>query len=112
MPLLCLHIRSMNKYTSVLVEVRDTDNKKFILGLTNMQSNTVVQANECVAPLVLKEGWNMLSVDLADIVHRAFGVKYSKTICVQVSATCRLWHLFFQDQAYADAELPPYVRVL
>ena len=46
------------------------------------------------------------------MVHRAFGVKYKRTTRVQVWSTCRLWHAFFEDQPYADAELPPYLRVL
>jgi len=92
--------------------VRDAEGKTYVVKLTNMQSSTVVQSAECTAPLTLTLGWNNVSIDIPDIVHRAFGVKYDTTVRVQVQSTCRLWHAFFEEQLYADAELPYYLRVL
>ena len=64
MPILTLHIRNMKKSVALILQVADEEHKKFLFKLSNMQSSTVVQGNECTAPLTLSEGWNNVSIDL------------------------------------------------
>ena len=109
---LILQMKNLNKYTAIEVEIIDSSRKRRKLQLTNSQSKVKIKENECSMPLVLSEGWNYVPLDLQSLVHNAYGTDLRRTICVQVFASCRLLHVFFQAQPYADAELPKHLQVL
>ena len=53
---------------------------------------------QAAMPLTLKNGWNRLSIDLEDIVRRAFGTSHQTATRVRIHANCRLAKVYFQDR--------------
>lgn len=58
-----------------------------------------------IIPLQLAEGWNMIQVDLAELVRSQYGTKYIETIRVTINANCRIRQIYFSDQLYEEEEL-------
>lgn len=110
--LLSLHVENTGSYFGFEVEVVDSKGKQRRLAMNNNQSVCRVRTSECSMPLVLTPGWNMLLVDLADMVHRAFGTEFAVVQTVIVHATCRIWHVFLHDEQLAEPQLPPSLRVI
>ncbi|GFS68602.1 cilia- and flagella-associated protein 20, partial [Nephila pilipes] len=66
------------------------------------------QIEECMGTrrLILKGGWNIIKLDLADMTRTAFGTTYVETLRVQIHANLRVRRVYFCDRLYADHELP------
>lgn len=109
---LSLHMEHMDSYTGVELDVRDRDGVQRTLVCGNNQSLVRIKDGRCSMPLVLKPGWNHVTLDLEDLVSRAFGAEHASVHRVLVHARCRLWHAFLHNRPVLDPELPDSVRVV
>ena len=109
---LVLHVKHLEKYCSVEVEVIDSLRKRRKLQASNNQSKVKVKDEICSMPLELQTGWNYLCLDLEQLLNDAFGTHFRRAICVQIFASCRVWRAFFQSDMFADAEMPPHLQVI
>ena len=110
--LLTLHVECLDAYMGIEVEASDHTGVLRRVAMNNNQSVVRVRGDECCMPLVLRPGWNMLCLDLDDIIFRAFGTHYTELHTVLIHACCRVWHLFAHDERVSDPELPKHLRVI
>lgn len=109
---LAFHVKNENSFLKLKLKVMDSSGVVRQLILTNQRSTVYCYRNVCEMPLLLGPGWQYINLDIAEIVPRAFGTQYTSCRGVQVSGTCKVSKIYFQDREYADAELPSYLCVL
>mgnify|MGYP001124728857 CR=1 FL=1 len=80
--------------------------------LTNRVSAIRVGVESATLPLALAAGWNHLALNLPDLAAAAFGETYHAATGVILHAATRVAHVYFQDRAFADCDLPPFLRTL
>jgi hypothetical protein len=110
--LLVIHINAVRRFMKIILQLRDVEGKSFSLELSNKRSTVCIENGNCKTPLEIGDGWQRICLDLDDIMHRAFGVKFSTCTEITVCGSCRLSKLYFQNKEYADAQLPKFLRVL
>jgi hypothetical protein len=113
LPLLALHLKGLGRHCSIELEVEDAAGALRRVSASNRQASVRVEAGASVAmPLDLAPGWNHLRIDVPDVLQRAFGVAYGRTVSVAVLASCRVARIWFENRAFEDVELPPFLRTL
>jgi Protein of unknown function (DUF667) len=111
-PLLCMHIKMLEQFCSLEIEIVDDTKRYRSINLSNARSVATIEGSKARLPLQLANGWNHVSIDLDEIVQLAFGSQYLTTCQVAVCGSCRVSKIFFQDAVYADVQLPKHLRVL
>ncbi|KAJ0396210.1 hypothetical protein ATCC90586_003918 [Pythium insidiosum] len=111
---LVLFIKNMEHFVELQVEVLDDQQKYRHIRLTNARSLAKVEPKTCQLPLVMgsRPGWRYLCMDLQDLTHRAFGSQHVTTTQLRIAGRLRLLRVFFQDELYADSDLPSYLTFL
>ncbi len=109
--LLTLHVENVDHYFGLEIDLDDASGRPHRIAAANNQSLVRVRGNECSVPLVTDSGWICVSLDLRDMMQRAFGVSFGCVRSVFVHAVCRVWHAYLHDQPVADALLPENLRV-
>lgn len=110
LPLLVLHVKDVGRFFAIEVDCADADGAPLRIVVSNRQRSVRVQGAHAALPLATVPGWNVLRIDVADAVWRAFGRAYAGTTQVAVTATCRVARVFFEVRPFEDAELPAFLR--
>lgn len=112
MPFLVLHIKNMVRFLSFEIIFKDTINKTRKITFSNKRSTAVIDGDIANLPLEIGEGWRYVNINLNDFSSRCFGTdcKQVKEICI--NGSCRVSKIFFQEECYADVELPNFLRVI
>jgi hypothetical protein len=101
----------LNKYVSLSVEIEDTTGKLHRFTISNSCTVVRIRLDSADLPLTLTQGWNKLTLNLADLTQACFNSTYSSTHRVRILASCRLRRVYFSDQAYPDFALPSCLRI-
>jgi len=109
---LVLHIKNLEKFTSLDVEIVDDAKLYRAFHLSSRRTIATITPEQCELPMMLGSGWQVIHLDLEDMVRRAYGTGYLSTVQVTINGTCRVAKAFFSDVIYADAQLPPFLRVV
>lgn len=109
---LVLHLRNINKFMSLEVQLLDDSESYRTFHVSNGRSITTISNDLCEMPLHLGDHWQFVKLDLEDLTHCAFGTCYSSISRIKVWSSCRVGVMFLSDRIYSDAELPPFLRVL
>jgi len=117
---LVLFVKNLARFFSLHVEVLDDKRKYRELCATNARSLARVDlqaghGGTCQLPLLFggdQEGWRYLCMDLQELTREAFGTTHVATTLVRIGGDCCVLRAFFQDERYADAELPPHLTFL
>ncbi|GMF11690.1 unnamed protein product [Phytophthora lilii] len=111
---LVMFIKNMDLFMEFRVEVLDDSQKYRQFTVTNTRSLARVEDSACQLPLAFGEhpGWRYLCMDLQDLTNQAFGTRHVTTTEVRINGNCRLLRIFFQDERYADADLPAHLTFL
>ncbi|KAH7479011.1 hypothetical protein PRIC1_009434 [Phytophthora ramorum] len=111
---LVMFIKNMDLFLEFQVEVLDDAQKYRQLTVTNTRSLARVEDSRCQLPLAfgMQPGWRYLCMDLQDVTQQAFGTRHVTTTEVRIAGNCRLLRMFFQDERYADADLPAHLTFL
>lgn len=113
LPILTLHIMDLGKFMDIELALVDHIGALRHVLITNRQSTIRVTTEEASLPLAVTPGtWSMLRLNLAQIMAAAFGKDYAMCSGVVLHSSMRVARAFFSDREYADAELPPFLRVL
>lgn len=114
LPQLVLMLRHLEKFMSFQIEIQDTTKTYRILQFSNKVSIARVSATRAILPLdlVTSSEWQYLPIQLDELTSLCFGVTYAATVQIQIKATCRILKIFFQDQPYADIQLPEHLKVM
>jgi len=110
---LCLHLKNLDKFVHLTIFCQCSSGQIRQVVLTNKRSNVKIEGAASVfAPIVIGSGWQYVNVDLDDILLNSFGTHFLCATQVTISGSARVSKLFFQDEEYSDAELPPYLRLV
>ncbi|KAG6971359.1 hypothetical protein JG687_00002097 [Phytophthora cactorum] len=111
---LVMFVKNMDLFLEFHVEVLDDAQKYRQFTVTNTRSLARVEDSRCQLPLAFgaHPGWRYLCMDLQDLTSQAFGTRHVTTTKVRVGGNCRLLRMFFQDERYADADLPAHLTFL
>ncbi|KAJ8569121.1 hypothetical protein ON010_g6139 [Phytophthora cinnamomi] len=111
---LVMFIKNMDLFLEFHVEVLDDAQKYRQFTVTNTRSLARVEDSACQLPLAFGShpGWRYLCMDLQDLTDQAFGTRHVTTTEVRIAGNCRLLRMFFQDERYADADLPAHLTFL
>ena len=122
---LTLHLKELDKFLSFSVTVLDEEMKQRVFQVSNKRSHAVISnekkmdadGNEveysvCTLPLVIDKGWQMTCLDLVDLCKNAFGTEKPNTLAITVRGECRVSKIFFHNERYSDAEMPPHLRCI
>lgn len=110
-PFFTLHLKNIDRFVTITIELEATDGTKKTLKCSNHQSVVRLSANQASIPLDLQPGWNKVVLNLEDLVQRIFKARYAQCLRVKIHANCRLRRIFFSDQNYRNADLPSSLRV-
>lgn len=111
-PQLIMHLKFIKKFMDIEIICLDDKNIERIFRFSNKTSFVTVKDNICRGPIQAKDGWQYVPFDLAELCANAFGVYYNKCVEITISGGIRISKLFFQSKAYADIELPTFLRVV
>ncbi|KAI8462831.1 MAG: transcription factor IIB-like protein [Monoraphidium minutum] len=111
LPHLTLLVKNMRRYFSFEVHVMDDMNVRRRFRASNYQPITRVKPFICTMPLRLDDGWNQISLNLTELVKRAYGTNFVEALRIQVHANCRLRRVYFSDRVYGEEELPAEFRL-
>lgn len=108
---LAFQIKHIGEFFLIGLRIEDTSGVFRSVMISNNRSTVLISRNEVKMPLVVKEGWQFIGIDLEDILRRTFGVGYRSCSQLIVSGSCRIWRIYFQEKEYADCQLPYFLRV-
>lgn len=106
LPQLVLIVRNLEKYFSFEVEICDSSDAKRRFRFANYQNKLKVEHFQCSMALHMKPNWNLISINLAQLVERVYATKFVECKRVRVNGNCRLRRIYFCDRNYANNELP------
>lgn len=111
---LVLFVKNLDAFFEFSLEVLDDKQTYRQLKVTNAKSLARVEDASVQLPLAFGNGsgWRYLCMDLQRLTRKAFGTKHVTTTRVRIGGNCRLLRVFFQDELYADAELPAHLTFL
>ena len=110
-PYLVIHFKSIDRFFSLSVTLRDSIGKDRKFEISNKRSVIAVDKDMCKLPLEVGPGWQRVCVDLNNLVLKAFGSSFVICSSVVINGSCRISKLFFQKEDYSDIELPSFLRV-
>eukprot|EP01134_Creolimax_fragrantissima_P004031 CFRG4031T1 len=111
LPYLVLMVKNMDKYFSFEAEVLDDRNITRRFRASNYQTAVRVKPFLCTLPLRMDDGWNLIQINLSDLVKTAYGTSYAETCRIQIHPNCRIRRVYFADRLYSEEELPSEFRL-
>jgi hypothetical protein len=111
-PCLIFHINSTGRFVHITIITEDSNGVERTLQLSNNRSTLEVKDNSCKLPMEIGEGWQYLNINCDFILSKTFGTRLNAVLEVTVSGVCRMAKMFMEGEEYADAQLPPFLRVL
>jgi Protein of unknown function (DUF667) len=108
---LVMQINSGNRFFSIEIRIRDESGKERTFQLSNKKSSIMLINDTCTIPMDIGDGWQRICISLDSLLSRAFGFKFVSCSSVTIFGSCRLAKIYFQDEDYADPQLPLFLRV-
>jgi hypothetical protein len=109
-PGLVLQLKDTGHFFSFEVHVRDAGGAPLSLLVSNRCTAIRLLGSQCALPLETRPGWNIVRLDLADVVRRAFGREFGVCTGIVLLATMRVLRVYFESAPLEDAELPEFMR--
>ncbi len=111
LPLICFHIKSVEKYLGLTLKMTDDSGEARTVNFNTKSSIVTLDKNTLNLPINIGDGWQFLCLDFRKLCNHGFGTNYSHCTEVQVQGSCRLSKIFFESREFSDIELPAYLRV-
>ncbi|ETI35344.1 hypothetical protein F441_18178, partial [Phytophthora nicotianae CJ01A1] len=108
---LVLVLKNLDQHVSLEVHVADDRGSRRRFRFSTFQKKSIVHSQLALLPLHLDSGWNQLQLDLDELMHSCYNVRYGHAISVQLHATCRVRRIYFAEKMYSEAQLPPEFRL-
>nr|CAD7426539.1 unnamed protein product [Timema monikensis] len=106
LPYLVMLLKNLKKYFTFQVDILDDVGEIRKMRASNFRSTVEVTPDLCHMPLRLEVGWNQVTLNLDDLMRRAYGSSYVETIRLQINANCRLRRVYFMDRLYREEDVP------
>lgn len=111
-PLVTIHFDAMNHFVNFYFIVYDTNKTKRSLVLTSKRSKVYIEENTCTIPLLVKNGWQYLCINISELLLNSYGLTYSHVTEIGIhSSSCKVAKLYLQEREHADVELPQNLQV-
>lgn len=112
LPCFVIHMKDTGRFCGVEIGLVDASGKTFSLLANNKTSSIRIQNSSCSMPLEIGQGWNIIRLDLPDIMKRAFGPSAEYSFCsgVVIHASVAVARCYFESQPLEDFELPEFLR--
>lgn len=111
MPLLVFHINACNRFVTLSLFVQDDCGIDRTIEFSSKRSIVQVEQNTAKIPLEIGDGWQRLCINIDDILSHSFGARLGSFIEMTLSGGCRFSKIFFQEEDFADIQLPTFLRV-
>ncbi|ETL82263.1 hypothetical protein, variant, partial [Phytophthora nicotianae] len=108
---LVLVLKNLDQHVSLEVHLADDRGSRRRFRFSTFQKKSIVHSQLALLPLHLDSGWNQLQLDLDELMHSCYNVRYGHAISVQLHATCRVRRIYFAEKMYSEAQLPPEFRL-
>ena len=109
--LLSLHLNTHGNFVSVEILADDNQHKIRKLILTNKKSKIIINDKECTIPIKIGASWQYLSVDMKNVMKRAFGVDFNRCLEITIRGGCMVKSCYLHKEDRADVTLPTYLQV-
>uniref|UniRef100_A0A6G3MKI5 Cilia-and flagella-associated protein 20 (Trinotate prediction) n=1 Tax=Henneguya salminicola TaxID=69463 RepID=A0A6G3MKI5_HENSL len=84
MPIFVMIIKNVNRYFSFELKVKDDSDTVRHLRASNYEYKTRIHQHICTFPLILESGWNVVTLNIIEILKKIYSSNYVETISVQV----------------------------
>ncbi|KAJ1773233.1 hypothetical protein EV179_000288 [Coemansia sp. RSA 487] len=111
LPYLVVVMKNTNQLIGFEVEVLDDRGQTRTFWTANYESRPQIHPQLSVLQLRLDQGWNHLTFDLAQMTKRAYGTRYTETLCVRFHASTQLRFVFFADRLIPEEDLPSELKL-
>lgn len=111
-PGLVVQLKDLGHFLSFEVHARDAAGAALTMTVSNKCTAIRLLGTTCTLPLETGPGWNLLRLDLPDLVRRAFGREFLYCTGVVLLATMRVARVYFESQPIEDVDLPPFLRTI
>jgi len=110
---LVLQFKHVGRFFKIDVEAYDINGRIRKISLQNNRSTVYVIDDDCAIPLVVPSmTWQILKVDVDDIMTRSFGAGFKLFKSVVIEGALKVSKVYCEDQDYCDAQLPKYLRLV
>jgi len=110
---LVFQFRNLNKFFKINLKVIDGSSKLRNISISNSRSTVYIMHNECSIPLIVSSSsWQILKIDIVDILKKAFGVTLNVTTEISIEGVIKISKIYFEDLDYCDAQLPDFLRLV
>ena len=110
---LVFQFRNLNKFFKINLKVIDGSSKLRNISISNSRSTIYIINNECSIPLIVSSSsWQILKIDIVDILKKAFGVTLNVTTEISIEGVIKISKIYFEDLDYCDAQLPDFLRLV
>ncbi|KAJ8686277.1 hypothetical protein QAD02_022071 [Eretmocerus hayati] len=111
MPFLVMIIKSLKRYFTFEITVRDDRNQNRRFRMSNFEKANRIGHFCTSMPLCLSPGWNEVYFDLADLTRKAYKTNYLEAVRIQINANCRVRVIYFCDRIYEDKDIPQKLKI-
>ncbi|KAL3657334.1 hypothetical protein V7S43_017840 [Phytophthora oleae] len=108
---LVLLLKNVEQHVSLEVHVADDRGVRRRFRLSTFQKKSAVHPQLALLPLYLDSGWNQVQLDLVELLHTSYKVRYAHTISVQLHASCRVRRIYFAEKMFPESQLPVEFRL-
>lgn len=112
LPVFSFVLKYLEKFFFVDITVIDDTKTKRTFKISNAITRAHIKTNSAKIPMKLINGWNNVSINLADFVKRAYGTTYVETERVKIYANCRIRRAFFANKELNEDEIPSQYRLV
>jgi hypothetical protein len=113
LPLLVVFLRDLGRFCSLKLDlVCRGDRAPRSLTASARATAVRLRADGADVPLVLTPGWNYVTLDLRAVCEQAWAAPFEACRGVTLNGSARYGRVFFADAAYANAELPRFLRAV
>jgi len=106
LPIMIMVVKNMKRYFAFEVQILDDTGVRRRFTVSNYQTTTKVTPFTTQMPMRLDEGWNQISMNLAELTRKVYGTGYVEAVRIQVHANCRLRRIYFCDNPDGEEEVP------
>jgi hypothetical protein len=110
---LVLQFKHVQRFFRIEIEAYDVNGRIRRISMENNRSTVYVLDDLCAIPLIVPSPtWQIVKIDVDDILSRCFGTGFKLFKNVLVEGALRVSKIYCENEDYCDAQLPKYLRLL
>jgi hypothetical protein len=111
-PVINFHLyRYPNRFVSFRFEVTSSTGSSIQLHFSTRLSTVQITESSITAPLVLDDGWNILSINVQDYLLNILNLSFQSLNRIRLFASCKVRAVFITQNELNHWELPEIIRL-